>query len=76
VPQADSPKAPRAEPAARPKKVRRLVRGFVIDPPGEAGEAFVESLRKFSKLFERLVQDRNQLAIVSRAAFVRILAYT
>src|SRR5215213_3375950 len=47
VPQADRPKAPRAEPAARPRNVRRLVREVVIDPPGET----VGSRHRASKSF-------------------------
>jgi hypothetical protein len=76
VPQADSPKAPRAEPAAKPRKVRRLVRGVVIDPPGEIER---EVLAKGSKSFEvfskDLVQDRKRLAALSRVGMHRFLAY-
>src|SRR5512133_4406535 len=48
VPQADRPKAPRAEPAARPRNVRRLVREVVIDPPGKT----VGSCHRASTSFE------------------------
>ena len=76
MPQADNPKAPRAEPAARPMKVRRLVRGFVIDPPGETERAVLaKGSKNFEVIRKILFKIRKRLAALSRVGMHRFLAY-